>query len=358
MIFEEGVSPMHIKHTIALSAALLGSSIASQAIADQENWVHVSKNGAQLNGSRGDVPYDAIVGGHEGYGPPGAPPFPLYICEASLPSTEAPGKVRPGLPGCTVSFAGSAPFVPDYKVLVPGWRSAYNGDPSVYQFAAHLGAFDIGGPGFQDLYFCRVHFSDSLQIGKIRPGFGGCVFSYGGKAMVRSDYEVLVNPGTFEHFPIRADVGYHAFRGAPAYIPPDALVGGFDTNGENEYLCIGYDDPSNSDGKGKHPGKIESGWGGCTVAFGNDEYSWPYYDIIRPDWQNNSIVGSNRRWTFQAGTDVDSKPLYICQTEDPLLGVTPGKARQDRQACYYGWGGSAENPGTEFSYWWYNVLSE
>jgi hypothetical protein len=112
---------MDIKYTIALSAALLGSSVASQAVAAQGNWL------PQSNGE--DLPFDAIVGGHEIDG------SPISVCEAywidpgGFVTGPHPGEIKPGYLGCQITHHESnstgqpeTPVVSPYNVLVPDWR--------------------------------------------------------------------------------------------------------------------------------------------------------------------------------------------------------------------------------------------
>lgn len=46
-------------------------------------------------------------------------------------------------------------------------------------------------PNGEPLFVCRTKFNDSIQLGKIRPGFSGCNFSYGGKELTAAAYEVM-----------------------------------------------------------------------------------------------------------------------------------------------------------------------
>jgi hypothetical protein len=340
---------------------------------EQSNWLRVR------NGSHGDVPFDAIVGGYESYGPP------LYICQASWnwPLAVAlglgldgpfPGKVRPNLPGCQIAFSGRAPFVSDYNVLVPAWRvplfSPSNDSIPGNAIQAGYDRIGVGQPGGQPLYFCRswVTYNGQFigaQIGKARPGLDGCHIPYGGKELhVTNYYEVLVNPfggsTANSRLPIK-EVGPFSNGDMPRDARENitALVGGYDQNGEKLYMCIG-DEGFDADGvgKGHHPGKIRDGFRGCHVAYGEAEDDPHSYYMFVLDWKSNTSQG-NKASTFPAGIDFDFKtPLFACQANTSDRGMQPGKWRRDWQSCHIGWGGNATDPGTELMFGTYNVLTD
>jgi hypothetical protein len=96
------------------------------------------------------------------------------------------------LPSCEFSYGGPEISVPDFEFLVTSWQAASGGfvPPNAVQ-----GGWDSPDPvtGVKSpLYYCRGEIGGgprgappitpvSLQLGKIRRGFGGCFVPYSGE---------------------------------------------------------------------------------------------------------------------------------------------------------------------------------
>jgi hypothetical protein len=146
--------------------------------------------------SGGNVPADALVGGCEAPAPGrlgcGAS---LYYCRATVPGVAGliPGKVRPGLTGCHVSYAGKELVEASYAVLVsptpsvPFTLVAVSGGGIT--FGAIRGGTDTNG---ETLSICVGSYGNGQHPGKIRPGLGACYIPYGGGEVAATNYSVLV----------------------------------------------------------------------------------------------------------------------------------------------------------------------
>jgi hypothetical protein len=119
-------------------------------------------------------------------------------------------------------------------------------------------------PEFEALYVCRASFNNSVQPGKVRPGFGACEIPYGGAAFRVPRYQVLVGTGS---------------RWVPAgagYIPGRPVLAGYDIPPESPQLFI----CQASYKGGIHPGKITSGWIGCHITWAGREILVPAYNVL------------------------------------------------------------------------------
>jgi hypothetical protein len=135
----------------------------------------------------GYVPPGAIVGGFEAY--PGRQP--LYLCRGAFRGGWHPGKLRPAFRGCNISWGGREIRIGRYQALVGGdyrWINAADGQ---IPFGA-LPAGAEASPGRQTLYICRARFRGGLHPGKVRPAFGACNISWGGREWKVPVYQVLV----------------------------------------------------------------------------------------------------------------------------------------------------------------------
>lgn len=132
--------------------------------------------------SGGSIPQDAPAAGRDTNGQP------LFLCLADHNGGQHPGKIRPGFHGCDFGYGGREITAHSHSVLVgrDAWAPAANGQ--IPPQALRSGQEADGSA----LFACRIGFRGSLQLGKIRPGFGGCNFSYGGQEFTGTSYEVLV----------------------------------------------------------------------------------------------------------------------------------------------------------------------
>jgi hypothetical protein len=313
--------------TLTISAALLASSIASQAIADsQPNWV---PKWVPDNTSLDEMHYrtfDSVIGG---YGE-------TKICRTSfytgivVPASDlGGGKTAPG--GC--QYPTSLWFTSTsntYDVLVPAWQHVEvpstdsTGHPippvavippnATFQGGHGIGKFGI--PAIP-LYFCRALYFDSgpsgmpinlsMQIGKVGPGLKGCLIPYGGYEYLYTSYDVLVD--ATPPLPVTTkDV--KAKDPFPADLPAggDALVGGYEADGTALYFCQASYNGSLT------PGKTRKEFHGCNISWTGREITVPDtqtdawkrpvpYQVLVPLWKKGATTS-----TFPAGSD-----SYVCR---------------------------------------------
>lgn len=114
------------------------------------------------------------------------------------------------------------------------------------------------------LFVCAVAHAGGWHPGKIRPGFGGCNFGYGGQELTGASYEVLTGSYGWVEFP------------GPGPIPGNAIAMGVEGDGRALYVCRA---PYKG---GWHPGKIRAGFNGCNIGYGGREITVGTYDVLVP----------------------------------------------------------------------------
>jgi len=130
----------------------------------------------------------------------GAPLF-LARCPTGFPGLQL-GKMRTDWrgEGARVGFGGAERISPDVQILVsPGgrtrWAPARGG--AAPDGALALGCEANGAPLFAarslpGRWTGRARVDVGVQVGKVRPGFGGAKFPFDGREITVTDYEVLV----------------------------------------------------------------------------------------------------------------------------------------------------------------------
>jgi hypothetical protein len=156
---------------------------------------------------------------------PTVPKEPMYTCRGG--SREGygvqVGRYVPGTTSCDFSYGGREVEEPDFEFLVMSWQSASGGTVPAN---AVVDGYDTPPPGEiygPSLYPCRGSIAGSLQLGKIRPGFGGCVIPYSGRELTLTTYQVLVN-----ETPAMPLATVSASNG---FVPQDAIRAGTDGDG-------------------------------------------------------------------------------------------------------------------------------
>ena len=297
---------------VASMSLLLLAFVVARPAAAQDNWVY-EKNG--------EVPLDAIIGGVE----PGG--SYLYICRAFFAGGVHPGRVRPGLSGCVISWGGSEHSIPFYQVLVPRWASASNGNVPAGAYAYGFEAPTPGSLFGATLYACRAYLNGSMHPGKVRPGLTGCAIGWGGKELYLNPYEVLI-AGPFNKLPVQ---NYQLGSGnIPFRLGP--VMGGFEVDGQPLYVCLaGFN-------SGNHPGKTRPGLGGCNIGWGGLEKSVPVANssALILKWMRPSDVSY---LSFPAGSEFSGEPLSVCAATWNG-GSYPGKYSRSLNACAIGLNGS------------------
>jgi hypothetical protein len=222
-----------------------------------------------VNDSGGSVPANALAGGCEAPAPGkqgcGAT---LYYCRATVSGVAGmiPGKVRPGLTGCHVSYGGKELVEASYAVLVFPSPSIplemVGASAGAVPFGAIRGGTDTNG---QALSLCVGNYANGQHPGKIRPGLGACYIPYGGAEVAATGYQVLV-PTWVRN----ADEGVE--------IPIFDFPTGLETNGTPLYSCRDHFQG------GIHPGSQPQGNADCTFGWGGVEQKQAAgYDILT-DW--------------------------------------------------------------------------
>jgi hypothetical protein len=287
--------------TIAISAALSASLMAGQAMADQGNWVDKS-NAAVTRG-------EAIVGGTDANH---AYPIPIGICRASAsiddPNLKYPGGLVSG--GCSINLGGTAQVISSYEVVVPGLKSASIGN--VPTNATNKGAHGVSGA---PLYFCRADLGGGkgVQLGSLASGSGGCLIPYGGTAKPVSSYDVLVDLSP--RLPLTTS---QVLSGG--IIPPDALVGGKDTDGQTLYYCQA------SYGGAVVPGKTGPKFKSCDIPWQGYEVYVPSYWVLVPLWNDVRSDVHTAKLTFPAYTYPNGvTKIHVCHGPASPSLTLPGR---------------------------------
>jgi hypothetical protein len=307
-------------------ASFAGFALACN-LAMAQNWVQSGQLGAPV------IPFDAIVVGSEKPASLALPKTPLYSCRGGEREGYGLqlGSFTPGTTTCNFSYGGLEISVPDFEFLQTSWESASGG--FVPANAVVGGADSPNAAGVRPpLYICRGDVGESplgrppigpvsLQLGKIRPGFGGCFVPYSGRELVLANYQVLValNPA----MPIAVVPASNGF------VPQDAIRGGTDVDGTPLYICAAIFDG------GSHPGKLHSSFGGCNISYGGVEHTISSYIVFRPNWLGIP------NFDFPAGIDTDGSALHVCRAFSGG-NLYPGKTRATWKTCNFGLAGKEE----------------
>ena len=111
------------------------------------------------------------------------------------------------------------------------------------------------------LYICRVFHRGSLQIGKIRPGFGGCNIGFKGRELSKRKYQVLtLKKGRW-------------YAGSNGNIPYGSYIAGF-YKANPLYIC------RVSHAGGVHIGKVRPWIKACHFGYGGKELKNPKYQVL------------------------------------------------------------------------------
>lgn len=161
---------------LAAALALWAGSAAAQS----SKMLLVGMSWVQAQG--GTVPNNALVTGF-------TPREYLHSCRGTIENGVHLGKIRPGLAGCLIPLGGREQTVTVYEVLSgppQKWMPATNGDVPVR-------AVDVGRTADgQSLYVCRGVRGNELVPGKTGAGLRGCNVGVGGREVVLTIYEVLI----------------------------------------------------------------------------------------------------------------------------------------------------------------------
>jgi hypothetical protein len=267
-----------------------------------------------------ELPLESIVLGKDDDGEP------LYACRAPYPSSDAgsiqPGKTRSGWGGnCNIGWDGREVVAGGGKVLVSRWLPGSGG--SIPKEAASFGWEADHTP----LYTCRASIDGSIQPGKVRVGFDGCHIPYGLREISVSPYEVLAIPPD--------GVGYT--WSCDSHIPPDAIRGGTDTDGQSLYLCFGLKDNSIIPGKARRDHEPN-----CYVAWNDGEHLVPTHAYLARTF--DTTPHSPGAGEFFAGVDRNGTHLGLCTA---ALGSFVQVGRYRDKVCHVGYAGVEQNVAAE-----------
>jgi hypothetical protein len=262
--------------------------------------------------------WDAIVGGTDSDG------APLQVCRANYAGGQHPGKTRKGWYSCDIGYGGQELWVSSYETLQPNWEwgtlDNAGADPFGYE--------PTSGGDTQDLWVCKAGAADgSLQVGKAIDN-SGCHVPYGGAEIVISTGWAVLRQNQFDLEEVDATNG----------LPPNAIIGGYDSDGANLYPCLGHYNG------GVHPGKTRAGWNSCDIAYGGGEYWVSNYQVLVPKFLAASLLSN-----FVAAHEADGASLGVCKASYGG-GVQVGKFLIAQNRCNFGFGGGEVSLTSGFTY--------
>ncbi len=132
------------------------------------------------------------------------------------------------------------------------WVAASNGEIPA---GSLVGGNEADGA---NLYICRANYEGGLHVGKVRPAFGGCNIGWGGKEVAVAQYETYV-------------VWASAANGD---VPAGAVVGGYESDGTDLYVCRGAYQG------GLHMGKVRKAFQACNLGWGGKEVKVNPYEVL------------------------------------------------------------------------------
>jgi hypothetical protein len=119
-------------------------------------------------------------------------------------------------------------------------------------------------------------------------------------------------------------------------VPPGALAGGHEANGQPLYVCRA------NLNNAEHAGKIRPGFDGCNIGYGGREEVVPTYDVLverRPRWvgERDGAIPANAVGVGQE----HGIEIFVCRGSFQG-GVHVGKIQPAFRACNIGFGGREE----------------
>lgn len=146
-------------------------------------------------------------------------------------------------------------------------------------------------------------------------------------AMVAASVAVLVTLSG-GRIALASDANWAA--GNNGSVPPGAVAGGTDSDGNTLYFCRAHYLT------GVQPGKLNPSLRTCNFAYGGREIASANYEVLVSHWVLAS-GGQVPQGSYEAGTDTDGKPLYFCRV-NYQGGLQPGKLRGGA-GCFIAYGG-------------------
>jgi len=193
----------------------------------------------------------------------------LYPCRGYLNGSLQPGKVRPGLPGCSVGWGGKEIFLNPYEVLIAGpfyqlpVQNYQLGSGNIpFRLGPLTGGFEANG---QPLYICLAGFNSGEHPGKTRPGLGGCNIGWGG---AERSVSLQKSSALILNWKQPSNVSYLSF------------AAGKEANGDPLYVCMA-DGPNG----GFYPGKYSPAFNACSIGFDGREVMANSFAILTDNEQ-------------------------------------------------------------------------
>ncbi|XP_026841400.1 uncharacterized protein LOC6590718 isoform X1 [Drosophila persimilis] len=202
--------------------------------------------------SGGHVPPHALRVGQTSDGEP------LFIGRGYFQGSLTPGKVHPSHHCLYIPFGGKEHSLEAYEVLVQPetWISSSGGHivPGTVQ-----GGHDTDG---DQIFVGRAYHEGDLLPAKVVPNKGCAYVAYGGSEHVKHDFELL------------AGYGYGWVPDSFGNVPPNSIVCGRTTEGENLYIGRGYHSGSLT------PGKVHPSHRCLYIPFGGEEVRLDAYEVL------------------------------------------------------------------------------
>uniref|UniRef100_A0A1I8NTG7 Uncharacterized protein n=1 Tax=Stomoxys calcitrans TaxID=35570 RepID=A0A1I8NTG7_STOCA len=190
------------------------------------NWLHSSPYAP--------LPPQAVVGGYDSDG------STIYVGRSFHEGDCIPTKVIPSKRAAYVSWAGAEHPKSHYELLLGDgytWQPCFGA--SIPPNAISAGKTSSGEP----LYVGRGHYASSLTVGKVQPSHGCLYIPFQGGEIKLEKYEVLVYGGggvDISGAPAAPPLDFEAYKwvhsSAYSNIPPNAVVGGNDFDGDMIYV--------------------------------------------------------------------------------------------------------------------------
>uniref|UniRef100_A0A1L8EIG8 Uncharacterized protein n=1 Tax=Haematobia irritans TaxID=7368 RepID=A0A1L8EIG8_HAEIR len=191
------------------------------------NWLHSSPYAP--------LPPHAVVGGYDSDG------SPIYVGRSFHEGDCLPTKVIPSKRSAFISWAGVEHSKSHYELLLGEsytWQPCFGAN--IPPNAISAGKTSSGEP----LYVGRGHYANSLTVGKVQPSHGCLYIPFQGGEIKLEKYEILVygggavDPSGASGSAPLIDFEDYKWVHSSAYsnIPPNAVVGGNDFDGDMIYV--------------------------------------------------------------------------------------------------------------------------
>ncbi|XP_067634095.1 uncharacterized protein [Eurosta solidaginis] len=202
--------------------------------------------------SGGHVPPHALRVGQTGDGEP------LYIGRGHFNGSLTPGKIHPSHGCLYIPYGGREQKLESYEALTQPETWVSSSGDNIIPGAIHAGV-DADGDA---IFVGRAYHEGDILPAKVIPSKRCAYVPWGGREIVKHDYELLVG------------YGYGWVPDANGAVPPGAVVCGRTGDGEPLYIGRGHYAGSTT------PGKIHTSHGCLYIPFGGQEVRLPHYEVL------------------------------------------------------------------------------